>query len=285
LHPIASISVPGGSTPSAINRLWPDGGKLEGNAMTVFWNKPILPVEPKMRAWVDDSMQRFVDMFGAESVTTATVATPTNECFPDDWNGTPACVDALFARVCGYMGVNRSQVDVAVFADEDRERVEERRKAHPLMRLDNPGAAGLYHHDPSEEKPIVGIDRNGLCDINKVIATMAHELAHVRLLGGSRIDGESPDMEPLTDLFVVYRGMGIFNANCATNFQQYSDGVYQGWSVKTLGYLSERTYGYALAVFAQLRGERNPRWARYLKLNVRTYMKQSAAVIAWESRR
>lgn len=251
----------------------------------MFLIKPKLPIEPKMRDWVDGSMRRFVDMFGVESLTTATVATLTDACFPDAWDGSPASVEYLFARVCGYMGVSRDRVKLTVFEDEDRERVKALQAAQPLLHIENPGAAGLYGHSGENDLPTIAVDGHILRDINRVIATMAHELGHALLLGGGLVERDAPDMEPLTDLITVYRGLGIFTANCANVFSQHSDGTYHGWSVQRLGYLSEPTYGYALAVFASMRRERNPRWLRYLKLNVRTYFKQSAAVLASEGKR
>ena len=47
--------------------------------------------------------------------------------------------------------------------------------------------------------------------------------------------------------------------------------------MQRLGYLPEEIYGYALARFAHERGERDPKWAKHLSTNVRTYFKKSAA--------
>ena len=47
------------------------------------------------------------------------------------------------------------------------------------------------------------------------------------------------------------------------------DGAASYWWIGKQGYLSERLYGYALAVFAHARGEGAPAWAGHLRLNVR----------------
>ena len=104
-----------------------------------------------------------------------------------------------------------------------------------------------------------------------LVATIAHELGHVRLLDEGRISADQRDHEPLTDLLTVYFGLGVFTANAAFDFRQGRT----GWSYQRLGYLTEQMYGYALACYAHLRGETAPRWARHLDTNPRGYLKQS----------
>ncbi len=58
-----------------------------------------------------------------------------------------------------------------------------------------------------------------------LVGTMAHELAHVRLLGESRIMREVFDNELLTDLTGVHFGLGIFLANTSRNW----DSHYSQW--------------------------------------------------------
>ena len=103
-----------------------------------------------------------------------------------------------------------------------------------------------------------------------LVATIAHELGHERLLGEQRIESERRDGEPLTDLCSVFFGMGIFAANAAFEFRR-SDTHY---GTTRLGYLTEPMCGCALARYAWLRGESSPGWAKYLDVNPRTWMKQ-----------
>ena len=98
---------------------------------------------------------------------------------------------------------------------------------------------------------------------------MAHELAHVLLLGDNKISQEMKRMESLTDLMTVFCGFGIFNANAA---HVHKSGV-RGWSTSSHGYLSQREYGYSLAVFAWKRGETDPPWAPELTKSVRVFMR------------
>ena len=52
-----------------------------------------------------------------------------------------------------------------------------------------------------------------------------------------------------------------------------------GWSSSRQGYLNQPMYGYALSCFAYMRDEENPKWAKHLELNPRTYFKDGLAYI------
>jgi len=88
----------------------------------------------------------------------------------------------------------------------------------------------------------------------QLIATLSHELAHY-LLATVRepIPGGNQLHELATELTVAYAGFGVFAANAAFSFQQHQDAFGQGWSAQRSGYFSERTWAFALALFAALR--------------------------------
>lgn len=103
-----------------------------------------------------------------------------------------------------------------------------------------------------------------------LVATISHELGHVLLIGDGRVSAHREDHEPLTDLLTVFFGLGIFGANAA--FEYSRDAGYA--RTARLGYLTEPMFGYALARYAWLRGERNPGWAGHLDTNPRTFLKR-----------
>lgn len=77
------------------------------------------------------------------------------------------------------------------------------------------------------------------------------------------------------DLLTVFFGLGVFTANSAFRFRQWSDGSLQGWRAERKGYLTEEMFGYALAVFAMMRGESSPAWGQFLEGSVKTYFKNA----------
>jgi hypothetical protein len=90
----------------------------------------------------------------------------------------------------------------------------------------------------------------------KLVATLAHELSHYLL---HTVQDELPGGEEMhefaTDLMAVYLGFGLFTANQAFNFRQHGDAFSQGWQTSGLGYLRERDWAFALAIFSNLRDE------------------------------
>jgi hypothetical protein len=105
------------------------------------------------------------------------------------------------------------------------------------------------------------------------VCTMAHELAHQRLLGEGRADANAFDNELLTDLTAVFHGFGIFLAN---NVRK-STGQLLRWPGTDLyrpEYLSEPMLGYALAHLAWFRDEPRPAWAKALRWAPRAVYKQ-----------
>lgn len=211
----------------------------------------------------------------------ARVILPAAEDFPDVYDKTPEAAALLFQRICGYMKVDRSTIDLEVFSDE----TEELRSTLPHWSGQSPGCAGFYTHDGADgyepgKRMLVAIRSTQLRDPQDLVATMAHELGHVILLGGGLMSSTMPDHEPMTDLLTVFLGLGIFTANSAGRFTQWQDDRQYGWSMRRLGYLPEEIYGYALAKFALERGEHKPQWAKHLSTNVRAYCNRSRKWLA-----
>jgi len=244
-----------------------------------------LPVSDEQRQWVDNGFRRLEKLLGRHRMMAAKVVEPTAEDFPDPFNGTTDAAEKLFARVCSYMRVDRDSVGLEIFPDE----TEELREIMPSWRDGGANrAAGLYLHaherdtgaEGCDGRMVVAIRSTMLKDPMSLVATAAHELGHVILLGGKLMSPQTPDHEPITDLLTVFLGIGIFTANSAARFKQFQDERRIGWSTQRLGYLPEPVFGYSLARFATERGEDNPQWARYLTPNVRSDFKNSRRWLA-----
>lgn len=132
------------------------------------------------------------------------------------------------------------------------------------------GAAG--HYKKRRGKFVVSLESSQIADPICLIATIAHELGHVRL-GEGRVSASFDDHEPLTDLLTVFLGMGVFTGNSVFSFRQWTDAFSQGWQTERRGYMTEEMFGYSLAAFAWVRGEIRPAWTKYLEGNVSAYFK------------
>jgi hypothetical protein len=244
----------------------------------MFGLKPKLPVTEEERLWVDEGFRRLARMLGSSRMHNATVILPTDEYFPDPYSPTEAGLEVLFRRVCGYMNVSRSKVELSVIPDSS-----ELIDMLPAYSHGSTDPAGLHFGRNNEEHPLIAVRQALLKDPLTAIATLAHELGHVVLLDGGHMSRDAEDMEPMTDLVTVYLGLGIFNANASRRFLQYQDDRKQGWSMNRLGYLPEVVFAYALARFAKERGEEKPEWAAHLSTNLKTWFRQSATWLAKDS--
>jgi len=251
--------------------------RLRRNEEAMFRFTAKSPISDEAGSWVERSMGRFVEVFGREALTTARVVLPTPEYFPDEGNTPAERAEAFLKRVCSYMDVDFGLVRLELFEDQVEELHNSLKGRMSHWESSRSGAAGVYRaKDQIDGHAVIAIKTKELSNPVRLVATLAHEAGHELLLAGGYVGRDEPDMEPLTDLVTVFRGLGIFTANSAFHFRQYSDGQRAGWSASRHGYLSEPILGYALAWFAHERRERKPAWIRYLKPNVAHYFKQSA---------
>jgi hypothetical protein len=250
----------------------------------VFGFSARLPVSEEERLWVDEGFRRLEKMLGRRRLLEAKVILPTPEYFPDSYDQNAAGAEALFRRVCSYMRVDRSRIQLEIFPDE----TEELRSILPHWHGNSGGCAGFFSHEATpgnvptrdEARMLVALRSTQLKDPLSLVATMAHELGHVVLLGGGLMSPKTPDHEPITDLLTVFLGFGIFTSSAAARFKQFQDERRYGWSMHRLGYLPEEVYGYALAKFADERKEEKASWVTHLSTNVRAYFKRSQSWLA-----
>jgi hypothetical protein len=143
-----------------------------------------------------------------------------------------------------------------------------------------PGTGGLYVE--ADGRFHIWLNAANLDDPGGLVATMAHELGHVLLLGHRRISLDEPDHEPLTDLLTVFFGLGVITANAVVHEESWSSGTLSGWTIGRRGYISMPMYGYALALFARERGEDRPDWVKILRPDVRQAFEQGCRYLESE---
>ena len=97
--------------------------------------------------------------------------------------------------------------------------------------------------------PVIRYDPALLRQPDALVATFAHELAHLVIHSLDRPPGGEDLEEHATDCMAVYLGFGVFLANSARQFSQFEDGGLQGWQSETAGYLSEGALVTCLAMF------------------------------------
>lgn len=213
------------------------------------------PIDEATRHWMEDIFLWLIDTFGEEQIRSRQTLRPDPRDFPVKYDGTYEAALETMHIVATQMEVDPESIALNLFLKDD----------------DTIGAGGLYR-GPQDGKYYIDIEVGMLRDPMSLVAVIAHEIAHIKLLGEGRIEGNN---EQLTDLTTIIFGLGIFNANSA--FQFNSDKEKTSWS--NLGYLSQMEWGYALALYAYIRGERGPDWITHLSKNVKVDFMRSERFI------
>jgi hypothetical protein len=240
---------------------------IDGESLTPQFD---LPVNQEQKEWIEQSFQWLLENFGRDNFLKHKTILPEPSFFPDKYNSTEESVDAIVKRVCGYMDVNPDTVEVIFLVERDESLLE-----HGHGEQKHSGAAGLYFSKTSTEtRKKIAVNVELFNNPTKLVGTIAHELGHVILLGGGKIERTREDHEHLTDLLTVFFGLGIFTANSAFQFSQWQDHSRSWWKVSRAGYLSEETFGYALAAYAWMRNDMKTPWSKYLAMNVGHYFRQ-----------
>lgn len=235
------------------------------------WFTPKCPVDDETREWIDNAFQWLIDELSIEVLREAQIVLPTEEYFPDPYNGSRVSIRKMLDRVCGFMDIDPALVEIRFFENNDSSRF------HPLAAGESSERHALGTYQMRRDgKYAISLDTMQATNPEMMVATIAHELGHVILLGEGRLSEDYEDHEPMTDLVTVFYGLGIFNANSSFVFEQFTNAQFQGGRAGSAGYLSEEMFGYALALFAYLRRESKPKWTIHLSTNVKSYFKSSS---------
>jgi len=230
--------------------------------MPLFFRRNSTFLDPEAEQWHLESWAWFLAHFGGRAdLDLSPLVLPTGSFFPpSETKGHERALHILgcvqqHARMAGWPCSLEAQ------AESPELRVGE----FTSLKLDHTQfPAGTFALAGNEA--VVTYDPASVNDPMKLIATLAHELAHYKLANvADEPPGGEDGHEPATDLLTVYLGFGLFGANSAFNFAQHQEVMSQGWSYSRLGYLSEREWVFALAVFLTLKRQPPQQTHRYLK--------------------
>jgi hypothetical protein len=235
------------------------------------------PISEDNRIWLEKSFSLLLDIFDRQKIKQRKILVPHHSDFPIKYNGTDQNAFDTIKIVAAQMDVDFDDIQLDFYNDG----VRELSTGSPLNggRIflnsydDDKGSAGLYFGRQEDNKYHIALERRKLHQPENMVATLAHEIAHIKLLGENRVDEND---EKLTDLTTVVFGLGIFNANAA--FQTFTTVDSSGW--RKMGYLTQMEWGYALSLLAYIRDEKTPGWIEYLTLNVKSDFKQGEQFIA-----
>lgn len=243
--------------------------------MFSFFNKKknACPIPEDIRIWMENALIWLINQFGEKKILSIKTLLPSQEDFPIQFNATEQMAYDILTVVAKQMDVDPRSIKLDFYNEQLLEI--KSNIGHTLYGQqyeDENYSSGLYKGKNNDNKFSIAIEIGQLKDTDKLVATLAHEIAHIKILGEGRLKEND---EYLTDLVTVFFGLGIFNANTAFQFYTSSD----KWGYSKQGYLTQKEWGYALALYAYIRKEKKPDWIKYLTLNIQSDFKKSEAYI------
>lgn len=163
------------------------------------------------------------------------------------------------------MDIRRANIELYYFSEAPMEFEDE-----SIITTTDNYAQGKYSQEGFNEFKI-GLELKQLKKPQSMVATLAHELSHLILLGEGRIDENN---EELTDLNCIALGFGIFTSNSIFNFQQWHGTSHQGWQANRQGYIPEQVAAYAMAIFNNYQNNQT-NWSDHLDKGIRKMYKKN----------
>jgi hypothetical protein len=238
-------------------------------------NESQSPVKEDVRQWIDNSFRWLIETFGENEIRDRKILTPHYSDFPIKYNGDIQTAQDTINILARQMEINPDEIILNIYSEGESELSTGSPFGQGIYIKqfdDEKYSGGLYFGKEEDGKYHIGLEKKKLLRPESMVATLAHELSHIKLLGENKIKENN---EPLTDLTTIIFGLGIFNANAV--FMTYRGIDYRGWS--KLGYLTQMEWGYGLALFAYIRNEKNPPWINHLTVNVKSDFKKSERFI------
>jgi hypothetical protein len=227
-----------------------------------------LPAEPQLR-WI---LRRTASLLALGAEPVRGLVQPTGEFFPDRFDGSPAAIAALMARIQEHAGLSHLAVELAIVTPEG--------EAQTVNC--SSGACG------GTGKIEARIDRvTPLGDGAYRVALGAGEVRHPSVLTSAMVRAVSfmflneaeawegvpkPDREPLVDLAGVLLGFGVLLGNGAYIYAKGCGGV----SVHSATKMPVDEITVALAIFCKLHGVADRAAARHLELTPGEHFDEAA---------
>ena len=236
-------------------------------------SSPECPVSEETRLWMERCFLWMMKTFGEENIKNRKVLVPEPRDFPVKYDGSRDSAFETMKIVAAQMEIDPDEIVINVYSEgQSALSTGEGRRIFLQNAEGQKYSGGLYFGKQDDNRYHISIEKKKLNDPVAVVATLAHELSHVKLLGEKKLEKNN---EHLTDLLTIVFGLGIFNANMS--FQTKAG--YNSWGWSRSGYLSQMEWGYGLALFAHIRGEARPEWMEHLSRNVKTDMKKGLEFI------
>lgn len=241
----------------------------------MFWSKKVkCPITEEDRQWVEEALGWLVNVFGKETLLQKQPILPTKEQFSKELNGVKEDAEYLLNFLLDVMDIKGKEINLSFYQNPKQIEFSE---GLTTVRGDYDLSLGRYIEYDDGLIEIL-IEEELLKNPISLIATLGHELAHVKLLSDKLIEEND---EYLTDLTVIFFGLGIFNANTSlTKLNTWSGVSHSGWQISGgEGYVPYKVQAYAMAAISNYRQETSTDWSNYLEKEVKREFDKSLKYI------
>ncbi|MDH3975364.1 MAG: hypothetical protein OEV42_13870 [Deltaproteobacteria bacterium] len=236
--------------------------------MFSFFNKKPL-IEEEISNWIILAFEWALKNYGSDVFHNETIlVTPSSKHFPEKLSSPDEMVTYTFEQVRKYAGMENWPCKLQAQEDDINPVV-----APTIVLKGAPsGPGGTFQYS---DEAVITYNTNLINRPEPLAATFAHELAHYL----SGIAKEPPPggeeyWEHATDLTAIFLGFGIFLANSAFTFEQFTSVDSQGWSSSRQGYMTEQEILYSLALFCVLKNIEISEVIPYLDSHLRGFFKK-----------
>jgi hypothetical protein len=217
-------------------------------------------VSKEHRHYFENQFHWLIENFG-EELLTKEIKIPDQTDFPIVYAGTETPAWKTLNIICAQMDIDPDEIHLDFYSEGINEINAGPQNIYLQASRKSKYANGLYWGRGEDGKYHIGVNNNLLKNPEGLVGTLAHELAHARLLGEKKLHSKyDKDHELITEMFCVFSGFGIFKALQAFRINKGFD----GWSYASSGYLRQQSWGYLLALYAFIRNEENPSWLKFL---------------------
>lgn len=232
--------------------------------MPLFNKKVACPINEETRVWIENALIWLINQFGLDKLISKKILLPDTEYFPINFDGLQHVVYEVLPVLCEQMEINIKDIQIDFYKEGGMEFKNDFGQSLFTQQYKNKNyTTGLYFGKNEEGKFLIGLEDSLLDKPYKLIATMAHELSHIKIMGENRL--QNPD-ERLIDLVTVFFGIGIFNANAAAIFYKNLN----AWGYSKQGYLTQQEWGYSLSLYSFIRKGTDTSWIKYLTPNIKS---------------
>lgn len=239
----------------------------------MIFSKPKLTVTPEDKEWIEDAFLWFEEQYTPEFLRSLRIVEPTKEFFSIEFKGTEDNAFQLTEIICDLMNIKNADIELHFYSDSQIELDEGiiTTQGEDPFKQNYKSALGTYSENGVNQYSI-GIEKELLKNPINLIATIAHELSHIKLLGEGKLEEND---EELTDLNAIALGFGIFTANSIFRFQQYIGTNFSGWQASRSGYIPEQVAAYALALLTNYRTDKDLSWTSHLNSSMNKMVKRN----------